>query len=219
MLSKSLPYGRDRASTTDIPGTDQLISGRVSEHYLNLNTFFLMFMYYYYYYYYWLCWDFTATWAFSSCSEQGLLSSCSLRAPHCSGFSCWRARALGRSGFSSCGSWAPGRAFSSCGTQALLLHGVWDIPGPGMEPGSPALAGKFLTTEPPHREAPEFEPWLAEPIVLSTNLSLPLRSRTVFIFTSSLGKIILLAIENLHWIGFNRNEPTLWLTSGFWIRK
>ena len=27
-------------------------------------------------------------WAFSSCSEQGLLSSCGVRAPHCSGFSC-----------------------------------------------------------------------------------------------------------------------------------
>ena len=27
-------------------------------------------------------------WAFSSCSEQGLLSSCGARASHCGGFSC-----------------------------------------------------------------------------------------------------------------------------------
>ena len=26
---------------------------------------------------------------------------------------------------------------------------MWDLPGPGLEPGSPALAGGFLTTVPP----------------------------------------------------------------------
>ena len=26
---------------------------------------------------------------------------------------------------------------------------MWDLPGPGLEPVSPALAGGFLTTEPP----------------------------------------------------------------------
>ena len=39
--------------------------------------------------------------------------------------------------------------FSSCSTQAWLLRGVWDLPGPGLEPVSPALAGRFLTTVPP----------------------------------------------------------------------
>ena len=39
--------------------------------------------------------------------------------------------------------------FSSCGAQALLLRGMWDLPGPGLEPMSPALAGGFLTTAPP----------------------------------------------------------------------
>ena len=38
---------------------------------------------------------------------------------------------------------------SNCGAQAWLLHGVWDLPGPGIEPVSPALAGEFFTTEPP----------------------------------------------------------------------
>ena len=39
--------------------------------------------------------------------------------------------------------------FSSCGARALLLRGLWDIPRPGLEPMSPALAGGFLTTVPP----------------------------------------------------------------------
>ena len=38
---------------------------------------------------------------------------------------------------------------SSCGTRAQLLRGMWDLPGPGVEPMSPALEGGFLTTAPP----------------------------------------------------------------------
>ena len=30
-----------------------------------------------------------------------------------------------------------------------MLRGMWDLPGPGLEPMSPALAGGFLTTVPP----------------------------------------------------------------------
>ena len=41
--------------------------------------------------------------------------------------------------------------FSSCGTRAELLRGMWDLPGPGLEPVSPALAGRFSTTAPPGR--------------------------------------------------------------------
>ena len=54
-----------------------------------------------------------------------------------------------RVGFSSCGSWALEHRLSSCGAWALLLRGKWDLPGPGLEPVSPALAGVFLTTAPP----------------------------------------------------------------------
>ena len=39
--------------------------------------------------------------------------------------------------------------FSSCGARALLLCGMWDLPRPGLEPMSPALAGRCLTTAPP----------------------------------------------------------------------
>ena len=45
---------------------------------------------------------------FSSCGEQGLLSSCSAQPSHCGGFSC-------------CSSWALEHRLSSCGTQAQLL--------------------------------------------------------------------------------------------------
>ena len=31
----------------------------------------------------------------------------------------------------------------SSGVQAWLLHGLWDLPGPGIKPVSPALAGRF----------------------------------------------------------------------------
>ena len=41
------------------------------------------------------------------------------------------------------------RRLSSCGAQAQLLRGMWDLPRPGLEPVSPALAGRFSTTAPP----------------------------------------------------------------------
>ena len=41
--------------------------------------------------------------------------------------------------------------------QAQFLHGMWDLPGPGLEPVSPALAGGFLTTAPPGK-SPSVKP-------------------------------------------------------------
>ena len=41
------------------------------------------------------------------------------------------------------------RRLSSCGSRAQLLRGMWDLPRPGLEPVSPALAGRFPTTAPP----------------------------------------------------------------------
>ena len=35
---------------------------------------------------------------------------------------------------------------SNCGSWAQLLRGMWDLPRPGLEPVSPALAGRFSTT-------------------------------------------------------------------------
>ena len=41
------------------------------------------------------------------------------------------------------------RRLSSCGSRAQLLHGMWDLPRPGLKPMSPALAGRCSTTAPP----------------------------------------------------------------------
>ena len=38
---------------------------------------------------------------------------------------------------------------SNCGSRAQLLRGTWDLPRPGLEPVSPALAGRLSTTAPP----------------------------------------------------------------------
>ena len=78
--------------------------------------------------------------------------------------------------FSSCGKWGPlfivvrgpltitaslvtehrlqTRRLSNCGSRAQLLRGMWDLPRPGLEPMSPALAGGFSTTAPPGK--PEY---------------------------------------------------------------
>ena len=85
----------------------------------------------------------------------GFLSSCSVMASHFSGFSCCGAWAsvVMACGFSSCGSQALEAKVNSCGAWAKLLWGMWDLPRPGIEPVSPALAGGFFTTEPPGKPA------------------------------------------------------------------
>ena len=41
------------------------------------------------------------------------------------------------------------RRLSNCGSRAQPLRGMWDPPSPGLEPVSPALAGRLSTTAPP----------------------------------------------------------------------
>ena len=93
---------------------------------------------------------------FLQLQQAGATLRCGVWSSHCSGFSCCGAQALGTwasvvvsRGLSSCGSRALEHRLSSCGTWAQLLCGMWDLPGPGIEPMSPALAGGFLTTVPP----------------------------------------------------------------------
>ena len=45
----------------------------------------------------------------------------------------------------------------SCGTQAQLPRGMWDLPGSGIEPVSPAPAGRFLIIEPPGKPLNTYE--------------------------------------------------------------
>ena len=80
--------------------------------------------------------------------------------------------------FSSCGKWGPlfiavrrpltvaaslvaehrlqTRRLSDCGSRAQLLCGMWDPPRPGLEPVSPALAGRLSTTAPPEKPCSSF---------------------------------------------------------------
>ena len=51
------------------------------------------------------------------------------------------------------------RRLSSCGTWAQLLRGMWDLPRPGLEPMSLALAGRFSTTAPPGKAYPLIFYW------------------------------------------------------------
>ena len=50
-----------------------------------------------------------------------------------------RGQALGRTGFDSCSTW-----IDSCGTQASSLHGMWDLPGPGIGPVSLGFGKQIL---------------------------------------------------------------------------
>ena len=46
---------------------------------------------------------------------------------------------------------------SCCDTQHVVLRGMWTLPGPEIEPLSPALAGQFFTTDPTRK--PEIILW------------------------------------------------------------
>ena len=77
---------------------------------------------------------------------------------HCGCFSCCGAKALGiwasvvtAGRLSSCNSGILEFRLSSCGSGYELLPSMWDLPRPGIETVSPALAGGFLTTGPPRK--------------------------------------------------------------------
>ena len=69
-------------------------------------------------------------------------SSCNAQASHGGGFSYCEAQALA-TWFNNC-MWLAG----------LVLHGIWNLPRPGIELVSPALAGGFLSTAPPRKSLP-----------------------------------------------------------------
>ena len=74
--------------------------------------------------------------AFSSCGEQGPLFI-AVRGPLTIAASLVAEHRLQTCRLSNCGSWAQ------------LLRGMWDLPRPGLEPMSLALAGRLSTTAPP----------------------------------------------------------------------
>ena len=83
------------------------------------------------------------TWAFSSCSKWGLVSSCSVWASSCSGFSCYRAWALECSG-------------SVIVIQGLTCPVACEIFQTRVQTMYSALLGGFLTSGPPGKPRPHF---------------------------------------------------------------
>ena len=124
---------------------------------------------------FWLHWVFVATCRLSLVAVSGSYSS--LR---CVGFSLRWPLLLWSTGsrcvgFTSCGTRALELRLSSCGARAQLLRGMWDPPGPGLEPVSPALAGRFPTIVPP-----------GKPGVCSFNYTATVLMKTFFPFGSQL---------------------------------
>ena len=90
--------------------------------------------------------------------------------------------------FSSCGEWGPlfiavrrpltiaaslvaehrlqTCRLSSRGSRAQLLRSMWDLPRPGLEPVSPALAGRFSTTAPPGKPQTFFYTRAFQPCII-----------------------------------------------------
>ena len=78
------------------------------------------------------------TQAFSSCGEQGLLYL------WCVDFSLWSPGSGSQASVAEMHGWS----LSLTGSRWLWHMGMWDLPGPGVEPVSPALACGFLFTTP-----------------------------------------------------------------------
>ena len=87
--------------------------------------------------YFWLCWVFVSVRGLSLVAASGGHSS-----SRCAGLSLSRPLLLVEHRLQTC-------RLSSCGSRAQLLRSMWDLPRPGLEPVSPALAGRFSTTVPP----------------------------------------------------------------------
>ena len=139
----------DRAGSTDTqlcccvqpPGSEGLLLGRSRSwfnalcHHCKVPNRFFFFLIYLFLFMAVLGLHFRAR-AFSSCGKQGPLFI-AMRRPLTLAASLVAEHRLQT------------RRLSNCGSRASLLRGMWDLPRPGLEPVSPALAGRFSTTAPP----------------------------------------------------------------------
>ena len=117
------------------------------------NLFIYLFIYLFMYL--WLRWVFVA-----ACGLSLVAASRGYSSLRCAGFSLQWLLLLQSTGSRHVGSVVVARGLqrehglqvhrlSSCGTWTQLLQGMWDLPRTGLEPVSPTLAGRFLTTAPP----------------------------------------------------------------------
>ena len=137
---------------------------------------FLKYLFIYLFIYFWLHWALIAAHGLSLAMVSGGYSSLQCaRASYCGGLSRCGARALGARA-----SVDVAHGLSSCGTRAQSLCGMWDLPGPGFEPMSPTLAGRFPTTAPPGKSPPPYLLQLATSRERSTFLTGTIKEKPYF---------------------------------------
>ena len=95
---------------------------------------------------FWLCWGFVATHRLSLVMVSR--GSSLVAVAFCCG-----THVLGRVGLRSCSLKALECRLSSCGTWPYLLLSTWNLPRPGIELMSPALAGRLLPTTLPGKSS------------------------------------------------------------------
>ena len=119
--------------------------------------------------------------AFSGCGERGLLSSCAVWASHCAEL-LLQGTGLECMGFGCRGAWA--RWLWHTG---LVVPWHVGLTGPGTEPGSPALAGGFSTTEPPGSPSGRFlKMFLHLSLLIHLELVMVKYNRSDFLFVRQL---------------------------------
>ena len=94
--------------------------------------------------YVWLCWVFVSVRGLSLVGASGGHSS-----SRCGGHSSSRCAGLSLSRPLVAEHRLQTCRLSNCGSRAESLRGMWDPPRPGLEPVSPAPAGRLSTTAPP----------------------------------------------------------------------
>ena len=99
--------------------------------------FFIVIFYLFIYLFFWLCWVFVSVRGLPLVVASGGHSS-----SRCTGLFTIAASLVAEHRLQT-------HRLSSCGSQAQSLRSMWDPPRPGLEPVSPALAGRLSTTAPP----------------------------------------------------------------------
>ena len=161
-LSNLLAYSCPQYCVGQKVHLDFSVMSYLNEHFGQSNIFLysciflwyllILFFHFFFLFFFWLCWVFIAV-----CGLSLVVASGSYSSLRYTGFSLQWLLLLQSMGsrcvvFSSCGMWAQqlwcmgSRMQSQQLWHAGLLVDLWYLPGPGIEPMSPALAGGFLTT-------------------------------------------------------------------------
>ena len=141
-----------------IEKSSKLLLKSLSVSYVAILGHFYLFIYLFVclFVYFWLCWGFISVWG-----KRGPLFI-AVRGPLTIAASLVAEHRLQT------------RRLSSRGSRAQLLRGMWDLPRPGLEPVSPALAGRLSPTAPPGQPHPGafWKPhWVTERILLKKKSS------------------------------------------------